>query len=100
MESSGEGQGEGEHDARDDRATWFAKQLGDGWTEVEPGIYRFDAGVKNENGIRMASPSEPDSESDPLKPLNDLLDALNPASDETDPPSRHPRRLLGRRTRR
>ena len=30
-------------DARDTRKTWVERYLGDGWTELEPGIYRHDA---------------------------------------------------------
>ena len=45
-----------------ERGTWVGQQLGEGWTEVEPGIYRFDAGVPNEVGLRLASPTEPSAE--------------------------------------
>jgi hypothetical protein len=47
----------------EDRRTWVGEQLGEGWAEVEPGIYRFTAGERlTESGIRMAQlPEEPDS---------------------------------------
>jgi hypothetical protein len=85
----GSGAGRGERDVVDERGTWFAQQLGERWTEVEPGIYRFDAGVKNEHAIRMAAASEPASDSDPLETLNPVHgepDAVEPT-----------RRLFGRR---
>ncbi len=40
-----------------DRGSWVEQQLGEGWTTVEPGIYRF-TGKPNEFGIRMAPPQE------------------------------------------
>ena len=80
MEGSGEGRAKG-----GERGTWFAQQLGEGWVEVEPGIYRFDADAKNETGIRMTSPPEPEPESD-------LLEALDPREGEPD----STRRLFGR----
>jgi hypothetical protein len=90
MEGSGEGRSE--RDALDRRGTWFAQQLGEGWTEVEPGIYRFDA------GFRMASPSESPTQRDLLEALNPAEDARNPArsptSDADDP---QPTRRLFRR---
>lgn len=30
-------------DARETRKTWVERYLGEGWTELEPGIYRYDA---------------------------------------------------------
>lgn len=37
------------HGAIKERATWVGQQLGEGWTEVEPGIYRFTHGDMNED---------------------------------------------------
>lgn len=99
MERSGEDRGE--RDALGRRGTWFAQQLGEGWTEVEPGIYRFDAGSKSEADAGMAPPSQ-------SAPERDLLEALNPVEGEPDPPDPSPadafesqpsRRRFGRRTR-
>lgn len=67
MEDSGESR-PGERGVPSGRRTWFAKQLGEGWTEVEPGIYRFNPGVKNEAGIRMAPRAE--------QPLDNLIEAF------------------------
>jgi hypothetical protein len=50
------------HGALQERGTWVEQQLGEGWTEVEPGIYRFNRGEINETGIRLAPGSEPASE--------------------------------------
>ena len=82
-----EGDDRGERDARDERGNWFVQQLGEGWSEVEPGIYRLDTGVKTK---LAASPSEPASH-------RDLLEALNPAADEPEP-VQPTRRLFRRRT--
>jgi hypothetical protein len=89
MDDSGEGR-PAERDAVDERGTWFAQQIGDGWTEVEPGIYRFNEGVMNQAGIRVTPSADA-----PLE--DDLIEALQPTEAEPDPP---PRRRLGRRTRR
>jgi hypothetical protein len=47
--------------ALEERATWVEQQLGEGWTEVEPGIYRFKSSDMNENGLRLAPEAEPAS---------------------------------------
>jgi hypothetical protein len=88
MEGSADGRGE--RAALGGRGTWFAQQLGDGWTEVEPGIYRFDPGAKDEAALG-SSQAESDLE-------GDLLEALKPAEGEPEPPQ-PTRRLFGRRAR-
>jgi hypothetical protein len=88
MEDTGE-RGRDKPDALDERGTWFAQQLGEGWTEVEPGIYRFDGGVRNEHGIRVAPAAEPAA-------WDDLLDALQSPGAQAEPPN-PTRRLLGRK---
>lgn len=82
--------GRDERDAPGGRGTWFAQQLGDGWTEVEPGIYRFDPSAKEEDAM-ASSQAESDLE-------GDLLEALDPAEGEPEPPQ-PTRRLFGRRAR-
>ena len=71
MERSGEDRGE--RDALGRRGTWFAQQLGEGWTEVEPGIYRFDASANDRAEVRTSVSTE-----------RDLLEALNPSEREPD----------------
>jgi hypothetical protein len=88
MDDSGESR-QAEREAVGERGTWFAQQLGEGWTEVEPGIYR-QVGVMNKAGIRVTPSADP-----PLE--DDLIEALQPTDAEPDPP---PRRRLGRRARR
>ena len=58
MERSGEDRGE--RDALGRRGTWFAQQLGEGWTEVEPGIYRFDASANERAEVRTSVSTERD----------------------------------------
>lgn len=86
-----EGSSEGERDAPDGRGTWFAQRLDEGWTEVEPGIYRFDTDPKNQAAIRMGPPSK-------SAPERDRIERLNPAEGQPDrpPPAR---RFFGRRVR-
>ena len=91
MEGSGDDRSEGERDARRERGDWFAQQLGGGWAEVQPGIYRFVAAVRNEPPIPMRSPSERTSDSD-------MLEALSPAEGDPEPPQ-PARRLFRRRAR-
>ena len=98
----GSGHRRGEFDSLGRRGTWFARRLGEDWAEVEPGIYRLDAGANDMAAIRIASPSVSDSK-------RDLPGALNPASGEPDRPQptvaadaakpQPTRRLFGRRGR-
>ena len=81
MEGSGERRGK--HDTLGRRGTWFDQLIGEGWTEVEPGIYRLDADAKNDTDARTASPSRSASE-------RDLLEALKPAEGEPDSPQPSP----------
>jgi hypothetical protein len=88
MDDSGESR-RAQREAVGERGTWFAQQIGEGWTEVEPGIYRFNVGVLNKAGIRVTPSADPPSE-------DDLIEALQPTDADPDPP---PRRRLGRRAR-
>jgi hypothetical protein len=83
MDDSGESR-RGEPGVPDEGENWVARQLGEGWTEVEPGIYRFAAGEINEAGIRLAPSAD------------DLIEALQPTNAEPDPSS-PTRRRFGRR---
>ena len=78
MAGSGEDPGEDERDRHRERGDWFAQQLGRGWREVQPGIYRVVAGTKGEQPIPTGSPSEHAADSD-------LLEAIKPSEDETEP---------------
>ncbi len=91
MEGSGEDRGEDERDPHRERGDWFAQQLGGGWKEVQPGIYRVVAGTKAEQPIPMGSPSEHPADSD-------LLEAIKPADGEIEP-AEPTRRRFGRRAR-
>lgn len=50
--------------------TWVERQLGDGWTEVEPGIYRFAPDRRFETELPSTSFADPPTEEpiDPLEP--------------------------------
>ena len=75
-----------------ERGTWVEQQLGEGWTQVEPGIYRFTAGERPpEAAVGPAPPADP--------PAEDLIDALEPKHAEPETP-RPTGRLFGRRVRR
>jgi len=62
------------------RESWVERYLGDGWTEVEPGIYRFTP--PGDSAAPDTSPSQPAE-----TPTDDLADALNPAK-PYEPPRR------------
>lgn len=91
MEGSGDDRSEGKRDVHRERGDWFAQQLGGGWAEVQPGIYRFAAAVKNEPPIPTGSPSE-------RAPEGDLVEALSSAEGEPEP-LQPTRRLFRRRAR-
>ena len=64
MQESG-GSVRGNLGASNEHQTWVERQLGDGWTEVEPGIYRFAPDSRFEIELApppFADPSEPGSE--------------------------------------
>lgn len=72
--------------AREQRQTWVERYLGDGWQEVEPGIYRF-VGPTQPLGVDPESlePDEP--------PSDELGGALDPAHRSPEPSSRRFGRL-------
>jgi len=58
-------------DLRGREGSWVERNLGEGWAEVEPGIFRFTASAKQTgSGIRMSPPVE--------APLDDLAESLDP----------------------
>ena len=76
MDESGESLQDDSH-VPEKRDTWVERQLGEGWTEVEPGIYRF-TGVDRqaETGIRQTPPADPHAE--------DLTEALQPTNPDRE----------------
>ena len=79
-----------EHGDLGDRGTWFAKQLGEDWAEVEPGIYRFSPLAKKEAGVSLAPSDEHSAEEeaqpevrDPSRPhISEKLAAMFAGVDE------------------
>ena len=61
--------------------SWVERYLGDGWTEVEPGIYRFTPpGDATATGSSKSEPAD--------SPASDLADALDPAQPSEPSPRR------------
>jgi hypothetical protein len=71
MDDSGESR-QGEPDVPEEGENWVERQLGEGWTEVEAGIYRFAAGEINEAGIRLAPSAKPAAGDVLMEALHDL----------------------------
>jgi hypothetical protein len=43
--------------------SWVEKNLGPGWVEVEPGIYRYSLSeVRPQHGLRLAPPDEEETD--------------------------------------
>ena len=74
--------------AREEHKTWVERYLGEGWHEVEPGIYRF---VGNAEPAAVEPP--PDIVETPPEELGDALDPKQAAP----PPTRRTGRWRVRR---
>jgi hypothetical protein len=74
--------------AREEHKTWVERYLGEGWQEVEPGIYRP---VGQGEPLAVEPPSETVA-----TPPDELGDALDPKQAST-PPTRTPGRWRVRR---
>ncbi len=72
--------------AREEHKTWVERYLGEGWQEVEPGIYQ-PVGQRRTGARRAAAGTGCD-------PQDELGDALDPA--QASPPPRSPPRALAR----
>jgi hypothetical protein len=61
MGQSGEG---APRDPETRGTSWVEKNLGRGWVEVEPGVYRYaPTEVQSETGLRLAAPTRDESAS-------------------------------------
>ena len=93
MDESGESREDERGDPPETRGTWFARQLGEGWTEVEPGIYRFDTGGKKEAEVQPPPPADPPQD-DLIDALDDLIEVLQPPNPEPEKPTRRRQRRV------
>ena len=82
----------GESGAHEERQTWVERYLGDGWQEVEPGIYRF----VGQSDPPAAEPPLPEQAATPEDELGDALDPTK-TSKTSPPPARRSGRWRVRR---